>query len=367
MKPIVQTDPNEPGYSRIRRGRGFAILSPRGRAVTDERILRRVNALVIPPAWTNVWIAAAPEAHIQAIGSDADGRRQYIYHPLYRAAREQEKFQRLLAFAAMLPRIRERVAKDMAAKGLPREKVLATVVHLLDRTLIRIGNRAYAEANKSFGLSTLRSPHVEVGVSTVRFEFRGKSGREWRVKIADRRIAKVIRSCQELPGQPLFQYLDEDKGRRSISSGDVNGYLQNLCGSEISAKDFRTWAGTVLCAVALSLAPPAESEAKKRRQVTSAVRAVAYRLGNTPAVCRSSYIHPAILIAHADGALFRYAQQLNHPDSIGAGHSPAERVVMKILKQAPATGSLVVGGASRRFQGRTAEPSRAGLAEIASK
>lgn len=333
MRGFTRVDPGEPGYTRSRRGRGFAILSPDGSRVTDGRVLRRVEALVIPPAWNSVWIALTPHAHIQVVGLDAKGRRQYLYHPLYRAARDQEKFQRLIAFAKMLPRIRARVAADMARRGLPRQKVLATVVHLLDRTLIRIGNRTYERANSSFGLSTLRSRHVEVGGSSVRFAFRGKSGREWRLRIDDRRVARVVRACQELPGQDLFQYRDADGQRRSISSGDVNGYLKAICGDEISAKDFRTWAGTVLSAVALSLARPAETDRQLRRQVTSAVRAVAYRLGNTPAVCRSAYIHPAILAAHADGALFRNARRLQHRWDERSVHSPAERVVLRLLVQ----------------------------------
>lgn len=340
MRSFEHIDTESSGYSRVRRGTGFSILSPQGKRVTDRRIIDRIKSLVIPPAWSKVWIAPTINAHIQAIGYDAEGRRQYIYHPLYRAAREQEKYQHVVTFAEMLPRIRRKVAADMNLKGLPREKIVATVVHLLDRTLIRIGNRAYADRNKSFGLSTLRSRHVEIGGSTVRFAFRGKSGREWRVRIDDRRVAKVIRACQDLPGQHLFQYIDPDKQRRSISSSDINAYLKEACGSDISAKDFRTWAGTVLCAVALSLAPPAETERQIRRQLTSAIRAVAYRLGNTPAVCRSAYIHPAILGAHAQGVLFRHARQL-HAGAAGEGHSPAERMILRYLKKTAITPSLV--------------------------
>lgn len=332
MRSFKRIDPTNAGYSRVPRGRGFTILSPLGKKVMDDRVLRRVKSLVIPPAWTSVWIAPTPDAHIQVVGLDAEGRRQYLYHPLYRAAREQEKFQRLISFAALLPRIRKKVADDMGLRGLPRQKVVATVVHLLDRTFIRIGNRAYAQQNKSFGLSTLRSRHVEIGGSSIRFAFRGKSGREWRVQIDDRRVAKVVRACQDLPGQHLFQYRDADEQRRSISSDDVNAYLKQICGDEVSAKDFRTWAGTVLSAVALSLAKPGETDRQLRKQVTSAVRAVAYRLGNTPAVCRSAYIHPAILAAHEDGVLFRNARRLQHQRDDGHGHSAAETAVLRLLK-----------------------------------
>lgn len=333
MAALQFADPTAAGYSRIRRGEGFVILSPRGKVVRDPRILKRVADLVIPPAWTSVWIAPHASAHIQAIGIDAKGRKQYIYHPEFRAEREAEKFRKLARFAARLPEIRARVAADMALPGLARDKVLASVVHLLDRTLIRIGNRTYAEANKSFGLSTLRSRHVVVAGSTIRFAFRGKSGQEWRVRIQDRRVAKVIRACQGLPGQHLFQYVDDDGERRAIASDDVNAYLRTVGGPRVSAKDFRTWAGTVLCGVALSLAPPAEAERQRRRQVASAVRAVAYRLGNTPAVCRSAYIHPAVLTAHESGTLYRQASRLSHGEASDMGLTAAEETILRLLRK----------------------------------
>jgi DNA topoisomerase-1 len=359
-KPLRFSDPSVPGYARVRRGRGIAIVSPAGRPVKDRRILDRVASLVIPPAWTSVWIAPDATGHIQAIGYDARGRRQYIYHPRYRAEREAEKFRRLADFAAALPAIRRQVAADMGLRGLPRAKVVATVVHLLDRTLIRIGNRSYAEQNGSFGLSTLRNRHVEVGGSAVRFAFPGKSGREWRVRIDDRRVATVIRACQDLPGQHLFQYVDDDRRRRTISSDDVNAYLRAICGREVSAKDFRTWAGTVLCGVALSLAPPADGERHVRRQIASAVRAVAHRLGNTPAVCRSSYIHPVVLGAHAGGDLFRAARRLQHRNGEHDGLTSAERVVLKLLRRA-AGASTSKATATRRVNGRP-EPSPTSVA-----
>jgi len=334
MTSLHFSNPEQPGYRLVKRGSGTVLVSPAGRPVRDRRVEKRVASLRIPPAWSSVWIAPTPGGHIQAIGYDARGRRQYIYHPEYRAQREAEKFQRLAGFALLLPALRRCVEADMDQPGLPRTKVLATVVHLLDRTLIRIGNRSYADQNGSFGISTLRNRHVAVASSTVRFAFRGKSGREWRVRVEDRRVAKVIRACQDLPGQHLFQYVDDDRQRRTVTSDDVNAYLRGICGDEVSAKDFRTWAGTVLCGVALSLAPPAESERQLRRQVASAMRAVSYRLGNTPAVCRSSYVHPQIFEAHRTGALHRLARRLQHIPPPEPALSLAEKAVLRLLKAA---------------------------------
>jgi len=326
------SDLDQPGFRLTRKGRRVTVVSPDGAAVTDPGILQRVEALAIPPAWVSVWIAPSPDGHIQAFGYDARARRQYIYHPLYRARREEEKFRRLTQFAASLPAVRRRVEADMRRPGLGQEKVVATVVHLLDRTLIRVGNRSYAEQNGSFGLSTLRNRHVAVTSSTVRFAFRGKSGREWRLGVEDRRVARVIRACQSLPGQHLFQYLDPTGERRSVTSDDVNGYLRDICRAEVSAKDFRTWAGTVLCGVALSMAPPDDRERFRKRQLASAIRAVAHRLGNTPAVCRSYYVHPAIYEAFESGRLHRDARRLQHPWPDNPRHSPAERAILRLLR-----------------------------------
>jgi DNA topoisomerase-1 len=289
---------DRPGIRRRRSGKGFRYLRPDGSAVKDEPTLRRIASLVIPPAWTDVWIATDPRGHIQATGRDAKGRKQYRYHPRWRAVRDETKYERMLAFGAALPTIRARVDADLARPGLPREKVLATVVRLLEATLIRVGNEEYARENRSYGLTTLRNRHVEINGTELRFEFRGKSGKDHRVSVRDRRLAGVMRRLQELPGQELFQYLDEDGVRRSIDSDDVNGYLREITGQDFSAKDFRTWAGTILCAVALREVEGCASEAEAKRNVTQVVKQVSQQLGNTPAVCRSCYIHPAVIEAY---------------------------------------------------------------------
>lgn len=331
MDNVIYADPHGPGLSRHRWGRGFIYRDSSGKPLRDPVHLKRIAALVIPPAWTQVWICPSPSGHIQVVGRDDRGRRQYIYHPAFRAARENEKFERLIAFAQVLPRLRKRVATDMARPGLGRDKVLATIVYLLDRTLIRIGNQTYARENGSFGLSTLRTGHVEVSGSTIRFSFKGKSHKEWRVAIFDRRVGRIIRACQELPGQHLFQYRDDSGALRSVASEEVNDYLRRAAKRPVSAKDFRTWGGTVLCGLALSLAPPAQTERHLRKQLASAIRAVSHRLGNTPAVCRSSYIHPAIITAHAEGLFARYARRMSHGSAYENRLTPAERAVLRII------------------------------------
>ncbi len=280
-----------------RAGKGFVYLDAKGRRVADRETLKRIRSLVIPPAWTDVWICASVDGHIQATGRDAKGRKQYKYHADYREAREQSKYEHLFEFAEALPTIRAKVAEHMSLRGLPREKVLATVVHLLETTLIRVGNDEYARTNQSYGLTTLKNKHVAVEGSEVRFQFAGKSGKQWSLSMRDRRVARIIRACQELPGQDLLQYFDEDKQLRAISSGDVNAYLREIAGRDITAKDFRTWAGTVLMARFLSSATQA------KRAISAAVKKVAAALGNTVAVCRKSYIHPAITNAYLNGRL----------------------------------------------------------------
>ncbi len=294
---------DKPGYRRRRAGRGFVFCDTHGKRITDARIVARIKSLVIPPAWTNVWICPHPRGHIQATARDAKGRKQYRYHPEWQEARDKEKFTRTLAFARALPALRQAVAEDMAGKPLERRTVLATVVRLLETTLIRIGNREYAEQNKSYGLTTMRNRHVEVNGTRLEFDFVGKSGKRHVVELADRRAARIVAQLQELPGQELFQYVDEHGERRSIDSADVNDYLRELSGAEFTAKDFRTWAGTVLAAWALSEFEKIDSKAAARRNITAAVKKVATRLGNTPAVCRSSYIHPEILNSYLDGSL----------------------------------------------------------------
>ncbi len=290
-----------PGIRRRRAGRGFVYIGPNGSQVGDPHTLARIRAIVIPPAWQRVWICSRADGHIQATGYDARGRKQYRYHAEWRRVRDETKYERLADFARRLPALRRRIARDLAKRGLPRERVLATVVRLLETTLIRVGNAEYARANGSFGLTTLRNRHAEVTTSSVRFRFKGKSGVEHEVGVHDRQIARIVRQCQELPGQELLQYVDEEGNPQPIDSSDVNAYVREIAGDDVSAKDFRTWAGTVLAAMALSELPPAESKTAATRQIVGAIRRVARRLGNTPAVCRSCYVHPAVLDAHAAG------------------------------------------------------------------
>ena len=290
-----------PGIRRERRGRGFAYISPDGVVIRDAEELTRIRKLVIPPRWTDVWICPNPFGHIQVTARDARGRKQYRYHPRYRSVRDETKFGRMIAFSEILPLIRERVERDIALKELARDKVLATVVWLLERTLIRVGNDEYARDNGSFGLTTLRRRHVTVSGAKLRFEFRGKSGIPHSVAVTDRRIAHIVQGCQELPGQELFQYLDDAGRRQSVDAGDINEYLRRITGRQITAKDFRTWAGTTLAASALRELGPFTSEKQAKANIVSAIDQVAMRLGNTRAVCRKYYVHPAILEAYLQG------------------------------------------------------------------
>jgi DNA topoisomerase-1 len=290
----------EPGITRRRVGSGFAYYDD-GRLIRSAAERRRIAALAVPPAWTDVWICPDPSGHLQATGRDAKGRKQYRYHPRFRALRDESKFGRMLTFSAALPRLRERVERDLALPGLKRRKLLAAVVRLLDKTLIRVGNEEYARANRSYGLTTLRRRHVEVRGHTLRFEFRGKSGVEHSVALADRRLARIVKELQDLPGQQLFKYLDDEGRRQVIDSGDVNDYLRHVTGLDVTAKDFRTWSGTMLAARALRELPPPQSDREARRNVNRALDKVASRLGNTRAVCRQSYVHPGIIEAYRRG------------------------------------------------------------------
>ena len=290
-----------PGIRRRRAGHGFVYLNGHG-PVRQTQTLARIRALAIPPAWTEVWICPSPSGHIQAVGRDARGRKQYRYHPRWRETRDESKYTRMLAFARALPRIRTRVEADLRRRRLPREKVLATIVRLLETTLVRVGNEEYARANRSFGLTTLRDRHVDVSGAEVRFQFRGKGGKEHAVGVRDPRVARIVRHLQDLPGQELFQYLDDDGARRSVDSGDVNAYLREISGEDFTAKDVRTWAGTVLCALALAEAREFASLREARRNITRAIEQVAARLGNTPAISRKCYVHPAVLDAYLEGA-----------------------------------------------------------------
>jgi len=294
---------HHPGLRRKKAGRGFSYLRPEGPALGDRQLLRRIKSLAIPPAWTDVWICPSADGHIQATGRDARGRKQYRYHPRFRELRESTKYEHLLTFAEQLPAIRTKVREHMALRGLPREKVLATVVHLLETTLIRVGNDDYAKENKSYGLTTLKNRHVEVNGSDVRFRFTGKGGKQWSLRIRDRRIAKIIRACQELPGQELLQYVDEEGRLQDVTSGDVNEYLREITGADITAKDFRTWAGTVMAATELTELASFAGAAKAKRNVRVAIARVAARLGNTVTICRKCYVHPEVLAAYLDRSL----------------------------------------------------------------
>jgi len=294
---------HHPGLRRKKAGRGFSYLRPEGPALGDRQLLRRIKSLAIPPAWTDVWICPSADGHIQATGRDARGRKQYRYHPRFRELRESTKYEHLLTFAEQLPAIRTKVREHMALRGLPREKVLATVVHLLETTLIRVGNDDYAKENKSYGLTTLKNRHVEVNGSDVRFRFTGKGGKQWSLRIRDRRIAKIIRACQELPGQELLQYVDEEGRLQDVTSGDVNEYLREITGADITAKDFRTWAGTVMAATELTELASFAGAAKAKRNVRVAIARVAARLGNTVTICRKCYVHPEALAAYLDRSL----------------------------------------------------------------
>src|SRR6476646_9963262 len=289
---------DRPGYTRKPNNGEFEYLDTQGKTIGDEQRLIRIKRLAIPPAWTDVWICPSPNGHIQATGRDARRRKQYRYHERWREVRDENKFDRLAQFAKALPNIRRRVARDLKLPDLPRQKVLATIVRLLERTFIRIGNEEYARENKSFGLTTLKNRHVKVKGARVVFRFKGKSGREHEVDVTDRRVAKIIAKCQDIPGQDLFQYLEKDGEVGDVSSQDVNDYLRQIAGEDFTAKDFRTWGGTVLAAIALSKQEEFETKKQAKANIKTAICAVAELLGNTPAVCRKCYVHPVIVEAY---------------------------------------------------------------------
>lgn len=326
---------DRPGITRRRAGRGFSYRHPSGALAREAATLVRIRALAIPPAWTDVWICPEPNGHVQATGRDARGRKQHRYHARWRTGREEAKFERILAFAEVLPRIRERCDADLARPGLPPEKVLAAVVRLLELTLIRVGNDEYARLNRSFGLTTLKVRHAQVNGTSIRFRFRGKSGRKHEVGLRDRRLAAVVKRCQELPGQELFQYVGDDGEPRDVTSDDVNVYLRDASGADVTAKDFRTWAGTVLAYRALRALDPGPDARATKRNVVEAVRITADRLGNTPAVARRSYVHPAVLEAYLDGsiggALLEAAEEGSRPPS--ATDASEEDDVVELLRQ----------------------------------
>ena len=329
---LVFADRHVAGVTRRTHGEGFAYFSPTGRPLKDPRAIQRISSLGIPPAWRDVWIAPNAAFHIQATGFDARGRLQYRYHPEFRQAQELQKFSKLVKFAAALPKLRETVESHMRLPGIPRERALATMVHLLESTLIRIGNSAYARENESFGLSTLDSRHLTMEGAKLTFAFKGKSGKTWLVSVRDRRVANVLRAFQHLPGQKLFQYRDHHGQLHSVTSCDVNAYLKTITGRRISAKDFRTWSGTLMCAVALGRTPPAESQRQLKRQIMEALREASKALGNTPAVCRSSYVHPGVLEAHGTGVLHRHISHALNREHAPGQLKPEEEAVVRLLR-----------------------------------
>jgi len=325
----------EPGVTRRRAGKGWTFHGVDGRRITDAARIAWIKRLAIPPAWDDVWICPDRRGHLQATGRDARGRKVYRYHPRWREARDDLKYDRLLAFARALPRIRDRVERDLRRAGLPREKVLAAVVALLERTRIRVGNEEYARENRSFGLTTLRDRHATVRGGRMTFAFKGKSGREHEVEVADRRLAGIVGRCQDLPGQQLFQYVDDDGKRQAVASDDVNDYLREVSGHEFTAKDFRTWAGTVIAAMALQEFQEFDTEAEAKKNVVRAIEAVAEKLGNTPAVSRASYVHPTVIDAYLEGDLLRQTREDADralTERIGQLR-PEEAAVLALLRQ----------------------------------
>jgi DNA topoisomerase I len=293
----------QPGIRRKKSGKGFSYAGTDGKTLRDAKELARIRSLAIPPAYTDVWICPSPNGHIQATGRDARGRKQYRYHPKWREVRDETKFGRMLAFSEVLPRMRKQVDRDLSRNGLPREKVLATVVRLLERTCIRVGNDEYAKANRSYGLTTLQDRHVEISGSSLHFEFKGKSGKTHTVSLNDRRLARIVDRCQALPGEDLFQYIDEDQVHQTIGSGDVNDYIREISGQEFTAKDFRTWAGTLLAVAALSEVGAFTTQRQARSNVLRAIDRVAEQLNNTRAVCRKYYVHPAVFETYLAGTM----------------------------------------------------------------
>ncbi len=330
---------DKPGYTRKAKAGDFEYYDTTGKLITDEAKLLRIKRLAIPPAYTDVWICPTGNGHLQATGRDARGRKQYRYHEKWREARDETKYDRMLIFGAALSKIRRRVEEDLGLTGLPKNKVLATIISIMERTFIRVGNEEYAKSNKSYGLTTMRNKHVKVTGSTLRFNFRGKSGVTHEVDVADRRLARIVKKLQDLPGQEVFGYVDEEGTVRNITSQDVNDYLQEITSEDFTAKDFRTWAGTVLVAVALNTVEKAETKKEAKQQIKTAVTAVAKILGNTPAICRKCYVHPAVLETYLTGNMIDGLKRKT--DEALAENSPdlrsVEAAVMKFLQERLAT------------------------------
>lgn len=349
-----------PGLRRERIGSHFRYRDANMRIVRDRETLARIRSLVIPPAWNDVWICTAANGHIQVTARDARGRKQYRYHPLWRKVRDENKYEHLIAFGRALPKIRRRVDKDLALPGLPREKILAAIVRLLETTMMRVGNEEYARSNGSFGLTTLRDKHVRIQGARLEFQFRGKSGVKHNIKLADRRLAGIVRRCRDIPGFELFQYLDDDGARHSVDSADVNEYLRQISGQDYTAKDFRTWAGTLLAAVALREFEKFDSHAQARKNLVRAIESVAARLGNTPTICRKCYIHPAIMESYLEGSMLDGVQRRAEEGLAEHVHelNSEEAAVLALLQQRLQRGSVkarkaINGTRARRRQSLT--------------
>lgn len=326
---------SQPGIRRKRAGKHFSYVGPDGKTIRDNDRLRRIKSLAIPPAWTDVWISPIANSHLQATGRDAKGRKQYRYHPRWRTVRDEAKYSRMIHFAQSLPGIRERVEHDLRLPGLPREKVLATIVRLLEATFIRVGNDEYARKNRSFGLTTMRDRHVDINGATIQFRFRGKSGKQHTIDVRDRRLANIVRRCRDIPGYELFQYIDEQGQRQDVKSDDVNAYLREISGFDCTAKDFRTWGGTILAALALEEFEAFDSQAQAKKNVVQAIERVAERLGNTPSICRKCYVHPAIVDSYLEGALRQPLKQRIEQELVDNLHAlqPEEAAVLALLQQ----------------------------------
>jgi DNA topoisomerase-1 len=322
-----------PGIRRVRHGKSFRYVAADGRPVRDPKQIERIRSLAIPPAWSNVWICPSANGHLQAFGWDAKGRKQYRYHPLYRSTRDEAKFSRLIAFGTVLSVIRRGVKRDLQRRGLPKEKVIATVVRLLETAFVRVGNEEYARENDSFGLTTMQNRHVAIAGTRLLFRFRGKSGQEHTIELTDRRLAKIVRQCQELPGYDLFEYVDRNGDVCRIDSADVNRYIRHLANQDFTAKDFRTWAGTLLAARELYAVGRAANATAAKHAIAASVKRVAKRLGNRPAACRKYYIHPAVIDAYADGSLFPVMKQGEQQQTAyaGLGLRPEEYSTMVIV------------------------------------
>ena len=344
---------SKPGITRKRRGQLFIYLGPDKRRAKDDATLARIKRLAIPPAWTEVWISLTENGHIQATGRDARGRKQYRYHADWRTQRDEAKFGRMVAFARALPRIRRRVSRDLARRGMPSEKVLATVVRLLETTLIRVGNDEYARDNKSYGLTTMRNHHARVNGTQICFTFRGKSAKRHEISLRDPQLARIVRRCQDIPGQELFTYEDESGESRDVTSQDVNIYLREISGDDFTAKDFRTWAGTVLAAIALREFEAVAHPSQAKKNIVAAIEAVAKALGNTPAVCRKCYVHPEVLESYLAGQTIATVRQrvAGKVDPSLSKLKPEEAAVLILLERRLRRSRTKIQPTAKRSQG----------------